>query len=66
MTIGDLRNSIEGLPDNMDVIGVYGDSALWCCGLGTAQMGRPAKFVDNDLVLVGGITVYELSFRDNA
>jgi hypothetical protein len=66
MNVGDLRRSLEGLPESMDVIVTHGENAMWVCGLGTAQIGRPAKFADNDLALVKGVSVFEITTRDHA
>lgn len=66
MNVGDLRNMIEELPDNMDVVGCFGTRALWVCGLGTAQLGTPATFIDSSLGVVGGPTVFEIVLREHA
>lgn len=66
MTVGDLRRSIEELPDNMSVVVCYGEKALHVGGLGTAYVGLPATFSDSALSVVGGPSVFEITARDNA
>lgn len=66
MTIGDLRDCIEGLSDSMEIVVGYGDKALWVGGLGIASMGQPAKFEDNPMTLVRGVSVFEITARDHA
>jgi hypothetical protein len=66
MNVGDLKRSLEGLPESMDVIVTHGEDALWVCGLGRAEMGRPATFKDNPLSIVKGVPVFEITTRDHA
>lgn len=66
MTIGDLRNCIEGLPDSMSIVVCYGEKALHVGGLGVASMGVPSTYQDTPLVVVGGPSVFEVTARDNA
>lgn len=66
MTVGDLRRSIEDLPDNFSVVVCYGEKALHVGGLGIASMGLPATFADSPLGVIGGPSVFEITARDNA
>lgn len=64
MNIGALRKMIEELPDNMEFFVAYADKALHVAGMGTAQLGTPANFVGNGTALVNGLTVFEITARD--
>lgn len=66
MTIGDLKRSIEGLSDGMELVVSYDGKALFVGGLGVSQMGTPAKFVGTELAVVSGPSVYEIYAHDHA